>query len=234
MASIAGAVTDILASSLPVLFVDTCVLVDVIRAPMRPRALKGCVRSAVQLADHLTADPGRCRLAVASFVPGEWREHAARERDRLRDHLTELDEYGADFHLACADLNLAPAFGKPDYSSVGLPDRLFGLSELLMNHAIHLDAQDETNMRAFGRAIKCTPPSKKGGEAKDCTIVEECLETCRRLQSAGFSRSLVYCTSNTQDYCEGRILHPALGADFSAVDLAFTTNLPWEFAELMK
>jgi len=219
---------------LPVLFADTCSLVDVIRAPMRPNKLKGCVLGATELRQLVSVAPIRCRLVAPSFVPGEWLDHAASERTNLRNHLAELDEYAADFHSTCSHVGIAPPFGKPAYSIVGLPDRLFDLSKLLLDNAIHLEPQDDTNMRAFGRAIKCTPPSKKGGEVKDCTIVEECLEVCRLLGAAGFTRRLVFCTSNTADYCEGKNLHPAIAVDFAAVGLTFTTNLPWAVHELKK
>jgi hypothetical protein len=45
------------------------------------------------------------------------------------------------------------------------------------------------------------PPARQGGEAKDCTILEECLAVSRRL-------------------------HELVG-DFAGVGLRFTANLPW-------
>jgi hypothetical protein len=91
MASIADAVAQLAAADLPVLFADTCILVDVIRAPLRPAELVGCVEAASELLDLVIAAPVRCSLVVASFVPGEWLEHAAREADNLRVFLSQID-----------------------------------------------------------------------------------------------------------------------------------------------
>jgi hypothetical protein len=108
---------------------------------------------------------------------------------------------------------------------------LCDLSRGLLDGALHLDARDDTNMRAYHRAIKLIPPSRRGGEVKDCTIVEECLEVCRQLRAAAFPSKLVFCTSNTSDYCEGGALHRVLAADFAAVGLTFSATLPWAVHE---
>jgi len=70
---------------------------------------------------------------------------------------------------------------------------------------------------------------------KDSTIIEECLEMSRRLQTAGFSRKRVFCTSNRRDYCEaGSRRHPSLAVDFGAVGLVFATSLPWAVNEIKR
>jgi hypothetical protein len=234
MPSIGDAVSRLQTADLPVLFADTCCLLDVIRAPMRPAKLSGCVQAAVELSRFLSDSPARCRLVLPSFVQGEWLDHAASEQAKLKNHFAQLDDFATDFHDTCSFLAISTTFGRPDYANAGLANRLFDLSKSLSDSAIHLEPQDDTNMRAFGRAIRCTPPSKKGGEVKDCTILEECLEVCRQLRAAAFVRNLVFCTSNTDDYCEGKTLHPAIAKDFTPIGLAFATNLSWATHELMK
>ena len=77
------------------------------------------------------------------------------------------------------------------------------------------------------------PPSKKGGEVKDCAIVEECLEVSRPLHAAGFAKKRVFCTSNVNDYCDAtKALHANLAAEFAAVGMGFTKDLPWAVHEV--
>lgn len=233
MPSIADATAQIQAAGLPVLFVDTCSLVDVIRAPMRPDKLRGCVEAAAELLRLVTVPPQQAMLVVASFVPGEWHTHAGPTADDLKKHLSRLDEWAIAFHDACGFAGVTPPFGRPLYGAAGLADALLDLSKRLLDSAVRLDAHNDTNMRAFRRAVTNRPPSRKGGEIKDATIVEECLEVCRALQAAGSLRKRVFCTSNTDDYCDtAKALHPALDGDFRAVDLVFTKELPWATHEL--
>lgn len=233
MASMADAVAQLLGAGLPALFADTCSLVDVIRSPLRPTELKGCVEAATELLGLATVDPPRCTLVAASFVPGEWQAHAGPEADNLRSYIAGVDEAAGRLHGFCGLVGIAPPFPSSDYGSLPLADRLHDLSRRLLDCALRLDADHDCIIRAHGRAATYTPPSRKGGEVKDSTIIEECLEVGRRLRAAGFASKLVFCTSNKRDYCEaGSRLHPSLATEFGAAGLGFATSLPWAVNEM--
>jgi hypothetical protein len=233
MPSITDAAAHLHAAGLPILFLDTCSIVDVIRGPMRPDKLPGCVEAAVELLQLATSATACCSLVVGSFVSGEWLNHAQPTANDLRKHLARLDDQAFYFHDACASLGITLPFARPTYGGVGLMNRLYDLSKQLLDASLRLDAHNDTNMRAFARAATNTPPSRKGAEIKESTIIEECLEVCRQLHSAGFGRKQIFCTSNTNDYCDaGGALYPALAGDFAAVRLNFVTNLPWAVHEV--
>lgn len=231
MPSLAEVTSILLARSAPVLLVDTCSLVDVIRAPKRAAQLRGCVQAAVELQRMAASAPPECSLVVGSFVIGEWIQHAEATRIELDQHRKLLDEAASDYREACDHLGIAPN-APPFLGAPGLPAALHGLSSDLLGNAIRLEARDETNLRAFARAARNQPPSRKGGEIKDSTILEECLDLCRSLRGSGFARPLVYCTSNTRDYCEAGELHEQLRSEFDPLGLAFVTSLPWAIREL--
>jgi hypothetical protein len=236
MPSIADIVAQIQAGGLPVLFADTCILLDVIRAPLRPAQLPGCVEAAQELLQLLTIPPVRCTLVVASFVPHEWLTHSGSEADNLRAHLTEIDDEAERLHQFCGLVGITPPFPTPGYRLLSLVERLHDLSRLLLDGALCLDPDQDCIIRAHGRASNYMPPSLKGGEVKDATIVEECLEVSQRLQVVGFSPKRVFCTSNTRDYCErgSSRPHPSLAVDLGAAALGFATNLPWAVNEIKK
>src|SRR5205823_6658130 len=166
------------------------------RAPIRHDKLQGCLESAAELLQLAPSASPRCVLVAASFVPGEWLDHAGPTADDLKKHLARLDDQAACFHDACGCVGITPRFGRPTYQGVGLADRLHDLSKQLLACALPLNPQNETNLRAFARAATKTPPSQKGGEIKDSTIIEKCLEVCRFLQTGGFPRKRLFCTSN--------------------------------------
>ncbi|MCI0464824.1 MAG: hypothetical protein L0Z62_48490, partial [Gemmataceae bacterium] len=162
----------------PVLFLDTCVLLDVIRATLRCLGTH-YVRSAVELRGLLTANPPACALAVASVVPTEWNNHAAHTRDEVRRHLAKIQDQAAHFHGACHSLGIALGYGVPAYPAANLAGRLFDLSGELLALATRLDPDGGCSTRAIGRVVANLPPSRQGGEMKDCVIVEDCLELTR-------------------------------------------------------
>jgi hypothetical protein len=67
MPSIAAAEAPLRAADSPVLFLDTCVLIDVIRATLRCLG-SNYVQRAIDLRGLLTAAPPGCALVVASMV----------------------------------------------------------------------------------------------------------------------------------------------------------------------
>jgi hypothetical protein len=152
--------------------------------------------------------------------------------DEAARHLIDMQEHASHFHDACGAFGIAPGFGHANYAAHGVAVRLHGLSRNLLNCAVVVEQDHECSNRAITRVIHNMPPSKKGGEAKDCTILEEYLAVARRLHDAGFQKRKVFCTSNTNDYCEGGALHPDLAAEFALIDFRFTSNLGWAFHDV--
>jgi hypothetical protein len=229
MPSIAAAEAQLRADNRPVLFLDTCAIVDIIRATMRCTGTN-FVQRAIELRGLLTSAPPGCALAVASMVPTEWGNHAPKTRDEVRSHLAKIQDQAQHFHAACGALGVGLTYGLPAYPAANLHDRLFDLSKEILDLAVVLDPDGGCATRAIGRVVAKLAPSKQGGEMKDCVIVEECLELTRQLRSNGFARKCVFCTSNTNDYGNP---DPNLAADFLAVNLTFTTNLPWAVHEIL-
>jgi hypothetical protein len=232
MPSIAAAEAQLRADNRPVLFLDTCILLDAIRATYRCLG-SGYVQRAVELRTLLTSNPPQCALVVASIVPTEWSDYAPKVRDEVRSHLMKIQDQAVHFHDACATLGIPLTFGRPFYPGVGLADGLYDLSKSLLDGSIRLDRDSGCESRGVGRVVAKKPPSKQGGEVKDCVIVEECLELTRQLRANGFARKCVFSTSNMNDYGgPGGGLHPILAAEFAMVSLAFTADLPWAIHEL--
>lgn len=232
MPSIDAVASQILGAGVPVLFLDTCILLDVIRSTSR--CLPHYTERASALLTRATSAPPDCLIIISSIVPQEWRAHAQGVTDEVNRHLAKMQEQSSHLHDACDVLGIDPDFGRASYESLGLAERLRDLAGQLLNAAIGLDADDVSKAKAGDRIINKIPPSRKGGEFKDCVILEESLAVCQRLQAAGFERKRVYCTSNTDDYCESKRLHPALAVEFAAVGLTFTTNLPWAVSEIAR
>ena len=138
MPSIADAGVKIVTMGLPVLFADTCSLLDVIRAPLRPADLTGCVEAAQELVRLATTDPVQCTLVVASFVRGEWLAHADSQADSVRIHIAEIDEETRRLHGLCGVLGTIPPFPIVEYGFLSLADSLRDFRADL-DGALHLD-----------------------------------------------------------------------------------------------
>ena len=96
MITIAQANADLIATPRPVLFLDTCSLLDIVRAPLRD--LTATVRAGVELQNLAAA--GTVRLFVQDIVPGEWADNLPSAR---RDGEAGVRAFTATWQIA-ADL----------------------------------------------------------------------------------------------------------------------------------
>lgn len=231
MPSIAEAVGSLVASDKPVLFLDTCVLLDIVRSTHR--CLKDYAVRASELLTLLSDSPPACTLILSSIVIQEWGHNASTVMEESSRHLQRMEEQSSHFHDACQALGLAAPVPRTLYGGSGLEKALRNLSESLIDRAVILDQDTDSRVRAFERVVNKIPPAMKKSEVKDCAIIEQYLAVCRGLQTAGFARNRVFCTSNTDDYCEaGGGLHSQLAIEFSGCALSFTKNLPWALHQI--
>jgi hypothetical protein len=174
----------------------------------------------------------RSLTVISSVVDHEWRIRAPEVMREVQRHFAEIESQSSSFHDACKVLGLKIDFGRATYAKHGVAERLHALSEQLLQRSVCLAENSATKTRAFDRILSNVPPSNKGGEVKDCAILEDYLEICRKVRELGFEGKMIFCTSNKTDFCLGSRPHPNLARDYANVRLTFTSNLPWAVHEL--
>jgi hypothetical protein len=234
MPAITDVVAQLVQADCPVLFLDTCELLHIIRAIKREE----CSRypaEAVRLRAALQATPPTCRLVLSHLTRREWEDNHPAALKESRDHLTTLYNYSAAYHDVREALAHPIPFARADYLNSGVAEALLDLSKGLLDAAIEIDREEGCLSRAMDRVLSKIPPSRKGGEFKDCAILEHCLAVCRELRAGQFARKLIFCTSNVKDYCEAKpLLHPELAAEFAPINLTYKPNLVGAVSELLR
>jgi len=229
MPSIPAAVTTIQADPAPVVYLDTCVQLDIIRAPLRNAA------SAVQAASELLTGAQRVPPTVYPVIgcptPTEWNDHV---EEAVTDCTTAVSSVNAVSEawsfLGMAGIPLLPVLAMP------LPDRLKDLSETLLNAAILLDKDADALSRAIDRVIKAERPAKKGGKgAKDAVILEHAVGLTNALRAVGFGQTCIFVSSNTDDFAISKTtsLHPIVARVFAApTNLGYAASITAAVAQL--
>lgn len=225
--SISDAAGAICAAPAPVLLMDTCAVVDVIRSPVRHSIAN--IEAALKLAEHARATPKRLYPIIAHVIQDEWSEHSKNEQENLKTEIAKHDRSAMLFRRACETAGITDSPMPVEFQKLDLPSRLFRIAEALIAESIVLTQDDECGKNAYHRNIRGVPPSRKGAGLKDCDIVEHYAGLCRQLVSGGFGEKVVLVSSNTNDFCEDKrnALHPVIETEFSSVDFQFSTNLAW-------
>ena len=163
MTTLAQATAALLAAPRPVVFVDTCALLDIVRAPLRD--LTVTVRAGGDL--QVLAAAGIVRLFVQDIVSREWNDNLPAAR---RDGEMGIRAFTATWQIA-ADLG-QPAPPLPVLPPGTLIDDLEQLSRNLLAVATVL----ERDYAGMSWAIDCVAakrkPSSAKGPVKDCHLLD--------------------------------------------------------------
>ena len=224
MTTLAQATADLLAAPRPVLFLDTCALLDIVRAPLRDLTLT--VRAGDDL--RVLAAAGTVRLFVQDIVSGEWNDNLPTAR---RDGEVGIRAFTATWQIA-ADLG-QPAPPLPVLPPGTLIDDLEQLSRELLTVATVLD-RDHAGM---SWAIDCVAakrkPSSAKGPVKDCHILGHALRLSTLL-GAGYPNSLVLVSSNRSDFAapNATVFHPDIAPEAALAGLEYAVSLEAAVAAL--
>jgi hypothetical protein len=221
MTLIADVVTVITGSPAPVLFLDSCILLDIVRAPLRNKP------SEIQFARlFLTAvqkTPKTIHLLVASPTQREWTDHIAETENDCTIAVNSCNAVAS----ICGHMALPPVAFLPA-GVLTLSTLLRNLSADLLDAAVSMDHDAAALGRAVDRIIASTHPAKPSGKgAKDSVILEHAVEATTQLRNAGFTGICLFVSSNTKDFANAGStnLHAQLTPAFNAVNLEYAVSL---------
>jgi hypothetical protein len=211
----------------PVILIDACNFLDIFRSdPAKPRVPHQEIRAAADLLDLLTTTPEAAHLLLPELIPREYTDHADPIQTKFGEW-TELHDANQDW-LAEACLSVALALPMPHLVHPhGIAALLRRLADALLANASVLQRDHACLDRAVKRLINKDRPSHKK-EMKDSMNLEQCFEVSRRLQIAGFGKSRVWVSSNTNDFAQTATsshLHTDLQGDFITAGLKYFTSL---------
>ena len=233
MTRIADAVEALAANQRPVLALDTCVPLDIIRAGMRSQTdlIDGCRR----LSEIVVTDPDRVQLIVTSLVVIEWGQNKEQVRQEMAEWITDTDRRILEIHKTCDRVGSPLLTQAPTYEDPQLIDSLTSLGESLIQGAVVLDEDNACVMRAIDRVKQKRRPSHKK-EIKDSIHLEHYLEISRQLHAAGSKQPALFVSTNSSDFWADKNTdsapHLDLEAELATAHLKFYGNIAFALRHL--
>jgi len=183
-----------------ILYLDTCVLLDMIRDPTRDdihvhehEASKVLLR-AVNKAKAI-------EVCIAEQVELEFRDRIESVQTEARNKLKELEQKVKKVDDLFSLYGLQGRVDLDHWS--GYDKKCRDFVERWMDVSNRIRQSDSTLKRAFDRVNEGRSPAKKGSsQIKDCVILETCLEHLCSLRADGRKASAVFVSSNTRDYAD--------------------------------
>ena len=217
-------VTAICALNAPVLFLDTCMLLDVVRDVTRESVTSQNLSACLAL---LALVETRTDLVVclATQVKSELNDNLSGVEDDSRAKLTKYVSEALRIDQA------ARLFGATGAMNTGhLFDHVARARKAMdrwLPVAHEASSEGDIPGRAWRRVSLGIAPAKKGKESmKDCVVIETYFEAADQLRKAGLSTPFVFASSNTKEYHEPNTSHltPDLQSQFTLMGMEYAPN----------
>jgi hypothetical protein len=217
---------QIVQANQPVLCVDTCSVLDVLRDPSRETTLPHDAVAAMAILRAMESGPRLISL-LADQVRVELGNHLAdveaealRGLQKLRAHVARID-------------GLVSAFGPPAATDLSSWTNLVASAKDVVQRwvqaSVAASQSPDVPGRAFFRVMHARAPARRGKDSlQDCVVLETYIETVGELRRAGLATPIVFLSSNTSDYSESptkrSVLNPGLVAEFAALNIQYATG----------
>ncbi|MGA2451352.1 MAG: hypothetical protein ABTD50_22060 [Polyangiaceae bacterium] len=215
------------AGGIPILFLDTCALLEIIRFAQRPRPrLQADIEAASGARAAQSATLPRLLVVTAELVRDEWL--------RNQDVLTEVEAHVRDVQdhadrVVASGTYLGRSIAAPlALPALRIPAALHTLAGDLLADAVEIASSPAIDGAAFRRQLAGRGPARRGKDCLgDCVIAETLLEFAAAVRPAG-RRPLVFLTYNTNDFTSGGAMpHSDFAADFNRLGIQLVTKWNW-------
>jgi len=195
----------------PVLIPDTSALLDLVRVTDRAQSVDdvaGILQPAVDILRRAEGSPPSVAVVVPQYVHEEYERNIQKVLDTVASRWVQVVQRLAIAHGAAETLRVEsrpPTHGINAFEpTLEACDRL---ADGIRRVGATLDNDDECLLRAAARNLRRDPPSLRGDQFADCTIIEHAMEYARHASSTG--RLVVFLSSNKRDYYpDGPVAEP--------------------------
>ncbi|MBA4318784.1 MAG: hypothetical protein C0412_10325 [Flavobacterium sp.] len=210
----------------PVLLMDTCSLVDLIRAPFRSNIKLSHIFGARKALEELRCQKLCCVLT--STVENELNDHLKDTGIELERHVRKIEIDITKIIEVMENLDIRFDLNVQGLSQARIPEHLNALTNEFLKEAIILDRDKECGERAHTRVERNQAPSKRGkSESKDCLIIEHYLKLVNELRNEGFAQKIVFLTSNYQDFGQPPTPLAPIDNQFKKLSILYCNNFAW-------
>lgn len=207
----------------PVLCIDTCSLLDIMRDPTRESARIHERQAGIDLVS--IAEAGKIKLVIAEQVSIEFASYDQQIQDEATRNLKKVKDQIERIN------GLSAIYGAPGVVSLAhLDDHVARARAIVGRWLAQLDPvipNHDVPTRAFARVNSARAPARRGKDSsKDCLIYETYLEAASALRAAGLTAPIVFLSSNTTEYVtEGGVVKPEIVQDFEPLHITYASNM---------
>lgn len=221
-------IADILSNPAPIIFLDTCIYLDTVRALKRENLLSSYIKDASSLTNIANNKTNRLWLLTSEICDREWSNNIDNTCQEVETHLKLLHNSIIRYKEVASIFNFTQPTINNRIDFIRLLDQTKAISKNMLDISIKIKEEDRFDILAMKRIRGNIAPASKGkNELFDCHITEQVLECCQKLRAESFSDSFIFVTSNITDYGDINKLKTPLDLQFDINNIEYVTNISW-------
>ncbi|WP_273305989.1 PIN domain-containing protein [Victivallis lenta] len=216
----------------PVLFCDTCALLDVIRLPHRAKSgavAEHTISAVLSIYDKICE--ASIYFVISELIPKEFGNNCPAEAATLQNHMARLKQHIEIYEKISKKL-LPTDLISSSFTFYDIESELKVICDKILEKAIILDINDEIRYATFNRVSECLYPAARGKESfNDCCIYETLLSMSREIKNCGITVSVGFITSNVNDFGATSAPKTNIQNDFRNLNINFFNT--WNHANTL-
>lgn len=221
-------VSSILCQPAPVIFLDTCIILDIVRMLYRKEIDEEIIKSTKDLIVRSKSEPKKIWLLTSEIVEIEWKNNIDAVIGEFRSEIRKLKKTLIRLESILTDAFPGTNITYPDVATLHIDASLRFFSENLLKSSMSFLNDEECLTKSTLRVIYNKAPASKGkSEPKDCMIIEHYMKISKRLNENNFSGKCIFVTSNKNDYGRPSNIKEPLNDEFDSVGLTYVDNIAW-------
>ncbi|TAE60880.1 MAG: hypothetical protein EAZ76_05450 [Nostocales cyanobacterium] len=221
----------IISAPAPVLFLDTCIILDIIRSPFRDKISTNEISASLELIRKAQANNHSVWLVTNEIVYTEWKENIEPVKMELTEEIKKA-ELTREKMVNAANIifDIKHDFGQT-IQTLNLPEHLGNLSKSLLDKCEKIAIDDSHYVEAMKRINKCSAPAQRGkNSAKDCQIFAAFLDISKQLRNKNFHQNICFITTNFQDYGKPNAPKSPIDQELASINAKYLNRLEWGLA----
>ncbi|MEA5618537.1 PIN domain-containing protein [Cronbergia sp. UHCC 0137] len=221
----------IISAPAPVLFLDTCIILDIIRSPFRDNISTNEISASLELISKAQLNNHSVWLVTNEIVYTEWKQNIETVKIELTEEIKRA-ELKREKMVNAANIifNYNHDFGQI-IKTLNLPEHLGNLSKSLLDKCEKIAIDDSHYVEAMKRINKCDAPAQRGKDsAKDCQIFAAFLDIGKQLRNKNFQKNIYFITTNYQDYGKPNAPKLPLEQELISINAKYLNKLEWGLA----
>ena len=212
-------------NDVPILCLDTCSVLDVLRDPTRHDVRRHHQEASLALLELAEAGDG-VRSFVADLVRTEFRDNVQHVQDEAIRAIQEIEKQITKLNELVA---LHGSRGVVDLRNwAGHVERCRDVAERWLTASTVVQDSEQNRLDAINRLTEARAPARRGKDSvKDCIILETYLGLVRRIRAGGVAAPAVFVSSNTKDYAERgtTAIRNDVESEFRSLELEYAPNM---------